>query len=110
MILDKIDQLLKEVQTLSAQNAEEIEQLRLKYLSRKGLISELMNDFRTVAADEKKTVGTLLSTANGKAMSAAVDVWLSSSPSSIRKRPGSRLSADISLIDLIVFTICFNSE
>ena len=57
MILDKIDQLLKEVQTLSAQNAEEVEQLRLKYLSRKGLISELMNDFRTVAADEKKTVG-----------------------------------------------------
>ena len=52
MILDKIDQLLKEVQTLSAQNAEEVEQLRLKYLSRKGLISELMNDFRNVAADE----------------------------------------------------------
>ena len=29
MILDKIDELLKEVQTLSAKNAEEVEQLRL---------------------------------------------------------------------------------
>jgi phenylalanyl-tRNA synthetase alpha subunit len=57
MILDKIDQLLKEVQTLSAQNAEEVEQLRLKYLSKKGEITALMNDFREVAADQKKTVG-----------------------------------------------------
>ena len=57
MILDKIEQLLKEVQNLSAQNAEEVEQLRLKYLSKKGEITALMNDFRNVAADEKKTVG-----------------------------------------------------
>lgn len=35
MILEKIDQLLKEVGNLQANNAEEIEQLRLKYLSKK---------------------------------------------------------------------------
>ena len=57
MILDKIDELLKEVQELSAKNAEEVEQLRLKYLSKKGEITALMNDFRNVAADQKKTVG-----------------------------------------------------
>lgn len=57
MILDKIDKLLKEVGNLSAKNAEEIEQLRLKYLSKKGEITALMADFRNVAADEKKTVG-----------------------------------------------------
>ena len=56
-ILDKIDLLLKEVQDLSAKNAEEVEQLRLHYLSKKGEITALMNDFRNVAADEKKTVG-----------------------------------------------------
>ena len=56
-ILDKIDDLLKEVQELSAKNAEEVEQLRLKYLSKKGEITALMNDFREVAADQKKTVG-----------------------------------------------------
>ena len=44
MILDKIDELLKEVQELSAQNAEEVEQLRLKYLSKKGEMTALMND------------------------------------------------------------------
>ena len=57
MILDKIDELLKEVQELSAKNADEVEQLRLKYLSKKGEITALMNDFRNVAADQKKTVG-----------------------------------------------------
>ena len=35
MILDKINQLLKEVSQLSAKNADDIEQLRLKYLSKK---------------------------------------------------------------------------
>ena len=57
MILDKIDQLLNEVSNLSAQNADEIEQLRLKYLSKKGEIPALMADFRNVAADQKKAVG-----------------------------------------------------
>lgn len=57
MILDKIDQLLKEVQNLSAQNADEIEALRLKYLSKKGEITALMADFRNVAADQKRAVG-----------------------------------------------------
>ena len=57
MILDKIDKLLKEVSTLSAKNAEEIEQLRLKYLSKKGEISALMADFREVSADQTKAVG-----------------------------------------------------
>ena len=56
-IIDKIDDLLKEVQELSAKNADEVEQLRLKYLSKKGEITALMNDFREVAADQKKTVG-----------------------------------------------------
>ena len=57
MILDRIEELLKEVSELSASNAEEIEALRLKYLSRKGIINDLMADFRNVAADEKKTIG-----------------------------------------------------
>lgn len=57
MLLEKIEQLLGEVRAMKASNAEEIENLRLKYLSKKGEISQLMNDFRNVAADQKKTVG-----------------------------------------------------
>ena len=57
MITDKIEELLKEVENLSAKSAEEVEQLRLKYLSNKGAITALMAEFRDVPADQKKTVG-----------------------------------------------------
>ena len=57
MLLEKIEVLLGEVRAMQASNAEEIENLRLKYLSKKGEISQLMNDFRNVAADQKKAVG-----------------------------------------------------
>ena len=57
MILEKIEQLLEEVKNISATNADEIEALRLKYLSKKGAITALMNDFRNVPADQKKAVG-----------------------------------------------------
>ena len=57
MILEKIETLLHEVSELTAQNAEEVEQLRLKYLSKKGEITALMADFRNVPAEDKQAVG-----------------------------------------------------
>lgn len=57
MILEKIETLLHEVSELTAQNAEEVEQLRLKYLSKKGEITALMADFRNVPVEDKKAVG-----------------------------------------------------
>ncbi len=57
MLTDKIDQLLKEVSTLSAKNAEDVEQLRLKYLSKKGEINAIIADFRNVAKDQKRELG-----------------------------------------------------
>jgi len=49
--------MLEQVEHLKAQNAEEIEALRIKYLSKKGEITALMNDFRNVPAEQKKEVG-----------------------------------------------------
>ncbi len=57
MILEKIESLLKEVTEMKASNAEDIEALRLKYLSKKGEINAVMADFRNVAAEQKKEVG-----------------------------------------------------
>jgi phenylalanyl-tRNA synthetase alpha chain len=56
-MIDKINALLQEVNNLHASNAEEIEALRIKYLSKKGEISSLMNDFRNVTAEHKREVG-----------------------------------------------------
>ena len=59
-MIAKIKQLLEEVETLKASNAEELEALRIKYLSKKGAINDLMADFRNVAAEQKKEVGIKL--------------------------------------------------
>jgi phenylalanyl-tRNA synthetase alpha chain len=59
-MIDRIKALLHEVEEMKAANVDEIEELRIKYLSKKGEISQLMDDFRTVAADRKKEVGQYL--------------------------------------------------
>ena len=59
-MISKIEALMTEVETLSANSAEELEALRIKYLSKKGAINDLMADFRNVPADQKKEVGMRL--------------------------------------------------
>ncbi len=56
-MLDKINALKAEVEALQATTAEEVEALRLKYLSKKGAVSALMADFRNVPAESKKAIG-----------------------------------------------------
>ena len=56
-MIEKIQSLMQEIANLQAKNAEEAEALRIKYLSKKGEITQLMNDFRSVPAELKKEVG-----------------------------------------------------
>ena len=56
-MIAKINELLQEVEAMTASNAEELEALRIKYLSKKGAINALMADFRNVPAEQKKEVG-----------------------------------------------------
>ena len=61
MILkDKIADLLRQVEEMKAANAEEVEALRIKFLSKKGAITELFNEFREVPKEEKKELGQAL--------------------------------------------------
>ena len=66
-MLAKIEQLLQEIEGLQAANAEELEALRIKYLSKKGAINDLMADFRNVPADQKKEVGMKVNELKNKA-------------------------------------------
>lgn len=66
-MIAKINQLLQEVEALKAANAEELEALRIKYLSKKGAINDLMADFRNVTAEQKKEVGMRLNELKNKA-------------------------------------------
>ncbi|MBQ7209347.1 MAG: phenylalanine--tRNA ligase subunit alpha [Paludibacteraceae bacterium] len=55
-----ISQLLEQVGQMQAQNMEDLEALRIKYLSKKGEIANLFSEFRNVAAEEKKEYGIQL--------------------------------------------------
>ena len=56
-MIEQIQRLIEEVKGLQAHNAEEVEALRIKYLSKKGEVNALMADFRNVPAEMKKEVG-----------------------------------------------------
>lgn len=56
-MINKINNLKQEIEALSASTEAEVEELRIKYLSKKGAVSLLFNDFRNVPADQKKEIG-----------------------------------------------------
>lgn len=57
---EKISQLTSEIESLTAATLEEVEALRIKYLSKKGAVTALFNDFRSVPNEQKREVGQLL--------------------------------------------------
>lgn len=56
-MLQKITELLKSVNNFAVNNADDLENFRLKFLSKKGELSLLFDDFKKIAADKKKEVG-----------------------------------------------------
>ncbi len=66
-MLEKIEALLSEINSLTAKTLDDVEQLRIKYLSKKGQISSLMADFRNVPAEAKKEVGIKINELKTKA-------------------------------------------
>ena len=59
-MIEKIQALLAEVQTLTANDEKELEALRIKYLSKKGIVNDLMADFRNVPGEQKREIGMKL--------------------------------------------------
>ncbi|HEX2968065.1 MAG TPA: phenylalanine--tRNA ligase subunit alpha [Bacteroidales bacterium] len=59
-MIQKINNLTEEISQFSAATADELESFRLKYLSKKGIISDLFEEFRNVPSSDKKEVGQML--------------------------------------------------
>lgn len=57
---DRIKRLLEEVSSFTASSKEAVENFRLKYISRKGSISELFEELKKVSVEEKKKIGKIL--------------------------------------------------
>lgn len=56
-MLEKIQKYKEEIAALNIQSKAELEDFRLKYLSKKGLIPSLFEDFKTVPNEQKKALG-----------------------------------------------------
>jgi phenylalanyl-tRNA synthetase alpha chain len=56
-MLHNIDKILEEAGRFKADTKEELEQFRIHYLGKKGILSELFRSFKDVPADQKREVG-----------------------------------------------------
>jgi phenylalanyl-tRNA synthetase alpha chain len=61
-MLNKIKALQEEIEKIVASSKEEVDELRIKYISKKGSINQLFADFKYVPADQKKEVGQAINT------------------------------------------------
>ncbi len=61
-MLEKIKALQEEIEKAAASTKDEVEELRLKFISKKGSISQLFDDFKNVSPEQKKEVGQAINT------------------------------------------------
>ena len=59
-MLEKIKQLQNEIQEFAVNKADELENFRIKFLSKKGKLSLLFEEFKTISSEERKNIGKLL--------------------------------------------------
>ena len=57
---DKIKDIRTAIDSFSERSMDELENFRLKYLSKKGLIADLFEDFRNVLPEQKKELGLII--------------------------------------------------
>lgn len=66
-MLERINNILAEVEEFAAQSKEQVEEYRIKWLSKKGEITSLFDDFKSVAPEIKREVGQKLNELKNKA-------------------------------------------
>ncbi len=59
-LLQKIEELKKEIAAATADSAQAVEEFRIKWLGTKGIVKEIMGEMKNVPNDKKKEFGQLL--------------------------------------------------
>jgi len=63
---EKIEKLLSEIETIEIKSKEHLEEFRLKYLAKKGVLTALFDDFKNEANEERKEIGKNLNELKNK--------------------------------------------
>jgi len=91
-MLDKIENIKKEISDYQIYTEEELEKFRLKYISRKGTITDLFESFKKLPPEEKRSVGKAINELKNTAQ-----LKFKSLISQLREKTESGKSADIDL-------------
>ena len=59
-MLDKINRIIEEAARFKADTSAELEEFRLKYLSKKGQLNALFDEFKTITGEQKREAGKKL--------------------------------------------------
>lgn len=59
-MLDKVKAISEEISHYNATSKEQLEQFRIRFISRKGVVTELFDELKNVPPDERKSVGQAL--------------------------------------------------
>ncbi|HRN93355.1 MAG TPA: phenylalanine--tRNA ligase subunit alpha [Chitinophagales bacterium] len=62
MSFEKANEILKEIEAAHPENADALEQFRIKYLGTKGVIKDLFGAMKNIAAEQRKDYGQLMNT------------------------------------------------
>ena len=64
---EKLKKILEEIETFTAESKEQVEEFRLKLLSKKGIITDLFEEFKTVQPELRKELGQKINEVKNKA-------------------------------------------
>ena len=67
LLRERIDLLLAEVDELKAKHAADVEEFRVRFLGKKGSITQLFEEFKTVLPEQKREMGQLLNNLKNQA-------------------------------------------
>ena len=56
-MIEKINALLQQVESFAPTTAAEVEEFRIKILGKKGFLTALMEEFKSVPAEQKREIG-----------------------------------------------------
>ncbi|MCP9770109.1 phenylalanine--tRNA ligase subunit alpha [Lacihabitans sp. LS3-19] len=88
VVIEKIERVIKEAESFLQDNKLNSEDFRLKYLSRKGILNELFDDFKKINNEQKKIVGQNLNKLKNKLEDIHQELSISGKTTSIEKSSG----------------------
>ena len=91
-MLQNIDRILEEARQFKAETKEEVEQFRIKYLGKKGVLAGLFKDFKEIPSEQKREVGLKINQ-----LKQYVTDRIEALQADITEEPGNKKSVDLTL-------------